>query len=615
MNNTYGQKEMVMKIRSKRLLITGVLLVSITLGIFWFLGVRIEHIRLLIKSSSGPPELSAEETTELHTWLKENAVHLNTVAAGSGFDDMQPLKAIIGDARIVALGEAAHLNRDFSRVKHRMIEFLVNEMGFAVFAIEATFAGALELNDYVLGGEGDPRRALGALVYPAWTIESILEMVVWMREYNSTHEEKVTFYGFDVKPATGSAKAVYHYLRKTNGTEDYNQVLSMMMNKWTANQLTKEDRRGIEGKLKNLLTYLEHQQPADAQNILSQQESQDSKEWRLAVQHARVLLQHIEFYTLPGISEASGFRDKCMAENVRWLADYEKGAKIILWAANTHIMATPGSGCMGGYLRRTYGKDMVVFSLLSNRKSEGLLPDDTDQGPGAPKGSVEALLAEAGLDMAVVNLRSLPKGAVSKYFNAPRKTGPISCLLPRAYDAILFIESTTNARQVRTGILRGTVERLPMPSNLEFEELQDGRPKDWEVQGGQSQLEFQTTGSHDQPYKGNTCGMIRRNPGRPFGEPFGNIRQSIKASGFRSERIQFSAAARVKDGIGYLWLSINKGAGKSDIFHQEIITSDKWQEYHILAEVPQGSTRITYGLAYVGHGAAFIDDVAIGNSY
>ncbi len=55
------------QIRKKRLLITGILLVSIILGIFWFLSVRIEHVRSLIQSFSGPLELSAEETAELHT--------------------------------------------------------------------------------------------------------------------------------------------------------------------------------------------------------------------------------------------------------------------------------------------------------------------------------------------------------------------------------------------------------------------------------------------------------------------------------------------------------------------------------------------------------------------
>jgi hypothetical protein len=166
---------------------------------------------------------------------------------------------------------------------------------------------------------------------------------------------------------------------------------------------------------------------------------------------------------------------------------------------------------------------------------------------------------------------------------------------------------------VKKGILQGPAERLPTPSNLDFEELEDGKPKDWRVQGGQSRLEFQTTGSHEQPYKGATCGMIKRIPGRPFGEPFGNISQSIKVSDFKGEKIQFTAAARVSDGIGYLWLSIDVRNAPT-ISQQRIITSDQWQKYSLLTEVPQDAFRITYGLAYVGQGAAFIDDVSIGDS-
>ena len=60
-------------------------------------GVRIGHVRFLMLHLSEPPELSAEETTELHTLLKEKSVHLKTIAAGSDFDDMQPLKAIVGE--------------------------------------------------------------------------------------------------------------------------------------------------------------------------------------------------------------------------------------------------------------------------------------------------------------------------------------------------------------------------------------------------------------------------------------------------------------------------------------------------------------------------------------
>lgn len=606
---------MVMK--TKRLLITGLLLISLISILLWLSGVRLAHARFLISHFFEPADLSADETAELHTWLKENAVHLNSVEAGSGFDDMQPLKAIIGDARIVALGEAAHCNGSFSRAKHRMVEFLVTEMDFTVFAIEATFPGALELNDYILTGEGDPERALGALVYAAWNTEEILAMIKWMRQYNSTHEKKVKFYGFDVRVAGGSAKALYNYLRKINGTSDYDKLLSNMINPWTAQkfrQSPKEEKYSAKEEIESLITYLENKKPVLNQKTPSEQKIQEHKQWSLVVQHARVLLQYIEFRSLlPNRSKATDFRDKNMAENVRWLADYEKGAKIILWAANAHIMATRGSGCMGDYLRRTFGKDMVVFGLLCNRKSEGLLPDDTDKGPGAPDGSVEALFTEAGLDMAVVNLRSLPKGAVSKYFNAPRKTGPIACLLPSDYDAILFIESTVNAVQAKGGSLRGPVERLPTPSNLDFEEIEDGRLKDWQIQSGQSRVEYQTTDSHEQPYKGTTCGMIKRIPGKTFGEALGNIRQSLKADDFRGETIQFNAAVRVINGTAYLWLSID-ARNAPNIFRQEIITSDKWQKYSLLAEVPQEAFRITYGLAYVGQGAAFIDDVSIGDS-
>jgi len=307
-----------MKIIKKLLLISFVLLGLLSI-VLWLCGFRLGHLKLIF---SEPMELSVEEKAELHGWLQENAIVLNTIEAGSGFDDMVPLKAMIGDARIVSLGEASHLNRDFTRAKHRMVEFLVNEMDFRVFAVEATFAGALELNDYVLGGDGDPRRALGSLVYLAWNTEAFLDMVNWMREYNCTHEKKVKFYGFDNKPATGSAKAVYNYLRKTNSTKDYDKILSVMMSRWTANQLNsgpKEEMSKAMEEVRNLISYLEKQKGIGEQ-----------KEWSLALQHAKVLLQHLEFCDfVPNYSIASGLRDKHMAQNASWVMDHEDLCPII----------------------------------------------------------------------------------------------------------------------------------------------------------------------------------------------------------------------------------------------------------------------------------------------
>ena len=63
---------------------------------------------------SEPPELSVKETAELYTRLKENTVHLKTIEAGSPFDDMQPLRAVMaGVAKQKYLGMELDL---YSRV-------------------------------------------------------------------------------------------------------------------------------------------------------------------------------------------------------------------------------------------------------------------------------------------------------------------------------------------------------------------------------------------------------------------------------------------------------------------------------------------------------------------
>ena len=132
-------------------------------------------------------------------WVRANAIPLKTVEAGNGFEDMRPLGKTIGDARIVALGEATHGTREFFQLKHRMVEYLATELGFSVFAIEANMPEAYRVNDFIENGTGDPKKLLKGMYFWTWDTQEVLDMILWMRKFNQSGRGHIRFAGFDMQ--------------------------------------------------------------------------------------------------------------------------------------------------------------------------------------------------------------------------------------------------------------------------------------------------------------------------------------------------------------------------------------------------------------------------------
>ena len=93
-------------------------------------------------------------------YVAANAIPLETVEADGALTDLLPLREMIGDARVVALGEATHGTHEFFTVKHRLVRFLVTQLGFTDFALETSLTDAAEIDKYVRRGTGDAGRAL-----------------------------------------------------------------------------------------------------------------------------------------------------------------------------------------------------------------------------------------------------------------------------------------------------------------------------------------------------------------------------------------------------------------------------------------------------------------------
>ena len=147
-------------------------------------------------------------------WIQGNAVRLSTVEAGNGFNDLEPLKKMIGDARIVSLGEATHGTREFFQLKHRMLEFLATQMGFSIFSIEANMPEAYRLNDYVLNGTGDPAQLLKGMYFWTWDTEEVLDMIRWMRNFNASGKGRLQFTGFDMQTSTVARQIAAGFVSK-----------------------------------------------------------------------------------------------------------------------------------------------------------------------------------------------------------------------------------------------------------------------------------------------------------------------------------------------------------------------------------------------------------------
>jgi erythromycin esterase-like protein len=140
-------------------------------------------------------------------WLRKNARPFATCEPGGTDRDLTSLRAIVGDARIVSLGEASSGTHEFFQMKRRIVEYLATHMGFTLFAIEEAMPAADRVNQYVLTGQGDLKTVFAGTAWYRRTQE-LQDFVEWMRKFNQSGRGRLQFLGFDMLARTDSAAAV-----------------------------------------------------------------------------------------------------------------------------------------------------------------------------------------------------------------------------------------------------------------------------------------------------------------------------------------------------------------------------------------------------------------------
>ena len=127
---------------------------------------------------------------------------LNTTdpADAAGAVDLEALRGIVGDVRLVGLGESAHWSAELTGLRDRILRFLVTELGFSFFALESGLPEGLAVNRWVHGGPGElSELARDHLGYGFGRCTETHDQLSWMRAHNlAAPDRPVRFVGVDV---------------------------------------------------------------------------------------------------------------------------------------------------------------------------------------------------------------------------------------------------------------------------------------------------------------------------------------------------------------------------------------------------------------------------------
>ncbi|MEK7409649.1 MAG: erythromycin esterase family protein [Acidobacteriota bacterium] len=420
-------------------------------------GWKLKASTQLASRASAPPT-DAETTRALAAELKRHAVPLATVQAGNKLDDLAAFGRAVGEARIVALGEATHGTREFFKLKHRLLEYLVKEKGFTVFAIEANWPESLAVDRYIKTGEGDPKAALAGMYFWTWNTQEVLDMIEWMRAYNKAPGDHpiLTFTSFDMQTPDVAADRVLEYLRKTAPEEvaaaetAYGEVRKL------GGQMADKAAKGVAEQAEGIVKLLDARR-----EVLVRASSPEA--WRDARQAAEIVRQAT---AMRSEGTPPGYRDEMMARNVEWLArEVHPNEKLVLWAHNGHVRLAPEMGfkSMGAWLGERFGRRMYVVGFAFRRGEVRAMGMQKGAGSGlqnhtvppSPEGSGDAVLSAAGMPLLFLDMRSVPAaGALARWLAEPHlhlsagaiwnRDDPESNLhlqsLAKSYDGLIFVE-------------------------------------------------------------------------------------------------------------------------------------------------------------------------------
>ena len=414
------------------------------------------------------------DKSSLADWVADHAIAADSLDPQAPLDDLEPLGELIGDARVVGIGESAHYVREFYLLRHRLLRFLVKRCGFTIYAPEAPFTQAHTLDAWIRGGPGTVEEvAAYGMAIELGRCREFHDQLAWMRAHNRTAAQPLRLVGTDVPGSGGSPlpalEAVAGDLRGADpdALPLAERAIDLVGHYHDPATFTALGRYAtLDPAVQDALTATVSRLLARTESMGAWERSQHhGREHATALWHLRSVwhLDHLHRDVAGrGLAVADAARDTFMAESVlRLLEDGPPDLRVVVASHNIHLQKTPitGDGAFGhfpqGYhLAQALGEDYLAIAATSNHgRTAQIHPDPAHPLgfqvndlplPPAADGSVEAaLVTQAPLALADLRAASTAVGDAESFGRLRMEGSFTDVPVFDAFDAVAYIPHTS----------------------------------------------------------------------------------------------------------------------------------------------------------------------------
>jgi erythromycin esterase-like protein len=336
---------------------------------------------------------------------------------------VEDLLDLVGDARLVLLGDASHGTHEFYALRAEVTRRLIAERGFGAVAVEADWPVAARVNRYInrVGEDADAEAALGDFTrFPRWMWRNhvIVSLVEWLRE----HGGGAGFYGLDLYSLRESMNAVIDYLdesdpeaaqraRRRYACFDHHDAQAYGYATASGDKESCED--AAVAQLQELRTR--------AVGECARQGSPAADAHFVALQNAQLAADAERYYRAMyrGREYAWNLRDTHMADTLDALDDHLDHSGVVVWGHNSHLGDARATSLawehrevsVGQLARERHGEATCLVGFTTH---EGTVtaardwdaPAESREMRPSIRDSLERCLHDADIECGALDLRS-----------------------------------------------------------------------------------------------------------------------------------------------------------------------------------------------------------------